>query len=368
MKTPAKKMKKKLNKTLVGTGPYKMKEWKRGKYIKLIFNENWWGKNNPSRKGIHNYSQILMRFIKDGNSALQYLQKGDIDYNALTSEEFVKKTKGPAWGKKVFKVKYENNAPKSYGFIGWNLKNKILKDRKVRLALYHLLDRQKMIDKFSYGLSLPATGPWHQKSIYADSKVKPIPYSPQKALALLKESGWKDTDKDGVLDKKIKGKKESLRLTILEPNKEFRKYLVVFQQDAKKAGVDIQIKLVEWNTFLKLLDERKFEAVRLGWGGGSVDIDPKQIWHSSSYGQKGSNFIGYSNKKVDALIDKARVTLQRDRRIPILQEVYRQITYDVPYAFLFNSKYGFYGHTKRMKRERDTYKFDVGTDYWWIKK
>ncbi len=367
-KNPDKKAKKKLNKTLVGTGPYQIKEWRRGKHIKLIVNKNWWGKKDSKRKNENNYSQVLMRFVKDGNSAIQYLQKGDLDYNPLTAEEFVKKTKGPMWGKKIFKVKYKNSAPKGYGFIGWNLKNKILANRNVRLALYHLVDRKKMIEKFDFGLRLPATGPWYQQSIYANPKVKAVNYNPKKALSLLKKAGWEDSDKDGVLDKTIKGKKRKLSLTILEPNKEFRKYLVVFQQDAKKAGVDINIKLVEWNTFIKLLDERKFEAVRLGWSGGSVDYDPKQIWHSNSYANKGSNFIGYSNKKVDKLIDKARETLGREKRIPILREVYRLIANDVPYAFLFNNKYGFYGHTKRMKRKRDTYKFGIGTGYWWIEK
>ena len=172
-----------------------------------------------------------------------------------------------------------------------------------------------------------------------------------------------------MLDKVIGGVKRKLRLTILEPRKDYRKYLTVFQQDAKRVGVDIQIKLIEWNTFIKLLDERKFDAVRLGWsGGGMVDIDPKQIWHSTSYKNKGSNFIGYSNKKVDQLIDEARMTLDRKQRIALLKKVFRLVADDVPYAFLFNSKYGMYAHSKRLKRKKDTYKFSIGSSYWWLER
>jgi ABC-type transport system substrate-binding protein len=329
-------------------------------------NKQWWGNTTYPKQ--HNFARIRMRFIKEGNIAIQRLEKGDLDFNSLTAEEYVKKTGGKKWGKSVKKVKYENSAPKGYGFIGWNLKNELFKSKEVRMALYHLVDRKKMIEKYDYGLRLPATGPWYQQSIYADPKVKPVAFDPKKALELLRKNGWKDTDGDQVLDKVIAGVKTPFRFTILEPNKEFTKYLVTFQQDAKKSGIDVQIKVVEWNTFITLLNERKFEAVRLGWSGGSVDYDPKQIWHSDSAKNKGSNFVSYENKKVDKLIDQARDTLEREKRIPILREAFKLIAEDVPYAFLFNSKFGFYGYSDRLERPGDTFKFGVGMEYWKISK
>ena len=51
-----------------------------------------------------------------------------------------------------------------------------------------------------------------------------------------------------------------------------------------------------------------------------------------------------------------------------MKKVYGEIATDVPYLFFFNSKFGFYGHTKKMKRVKDTYSYGVGTDYWWIEK
>ncbi|ATH06656.1 peptide ABC transporter substrate-binding protein [Halobacteriovorax marinus] len=365
---PTEKQQKKLNKTLIGTGPYTLDGYRRGKHITLLNNKSWWGAKDPARKFEHNYGRILMRFVKDGTVAIQRLQKGDLDFNGLTVEEFERKTNGPQWGKSVFKVKTQNKAPTGYGFIGWNLKDRIFKSKKVRVALYHLLDREKMIEKFRFGMSLPATGPLYRQSIYANEKVKPVLYDPKKALKLLREDGWADTDKDGILDKVIDGQKVNLSFTILEPNQEFVKYLTIYKEDAKKAGVDINVKFVEWNTFIKKLDERSFEAVRLAWSGGSINWDPKQIWHSSSASASGSNFISYSNPKVDKLIDEARVTLDKEKRIVLLKEVYKQIAEDVPYAFFFNEKYRFYGHTDRLKREKDTYQFDLGLSYWWLKK
>jgi ABC-type transport system substrate-binding protein len=363
----SKKNLKKLNKTLVGTGPYVFSKVRRGKYITLKANSKWWGLKNATQKGRFNYKKILMRFVKDGSIAIARTEKGEIDFLNLSDEDFMKKAKGKKWGKSVFKIQATNKSPNGYGFIGWNLRNPKFKSKATRKALSHLLNRDLMIKKFRYGLSIPATGPLYRTSEYADSYVRPIKFDPKKALTMLKKDGWKSDAKDSVLYKMVDGKKIRLSFTIMEPNKEFVKYLTLFKEDAKRAGVDVKIKYIEWNSFIKLLDERKFEAVRLGWGGGSVDWDPKQIWHSQ-FSKVGSNFVGYENPVVDKLIDQARLIMNKAKRMKILKKVFRIIADDAPYTFFFNTKYVHYAHTKRMKRVKDTYQYGVGLDYWWIKK
>ena len=360
---PDDEQKKKLNKTLVGTGPYVLKKWRKGNSMILERNENWWG--NKVYPEMFKFDSVKIRFIKDGSVALQRLEKGDLDYLALTPEEYTKKTDGKKWGKEIFKVKTENLEPKSYGFIGWNLKNPMFQSRDVRIALNKLIDREKMIEKFTYGLSLPATGPWYQQSEYADPNVKPIPFDPKDALKTLRAQGWADTDGDQILDKVINGKKTPFRFTLLNPNKEFNKYLTIFQEDAKKVGVQVDIKVIEWNTFISLLNERNFEAVILAWGGGAIDRDPKQIWHSSSIANSGSNFISYRNARVDELIDNARTELDKAKRVEMMREVYREIAHDAPYAFLFNAKYIFYGYRDNVVRPKDTHKYELGYQRYW---
>ncbi len=354
-----------LNKTLVGTGPYILTDLQRGKSLTLTKNKIWWGLKVPSNKGKFNFDKILMRFIKDPSIEVTRLEKGDIDFIGLNAEQFVKKASGSKWGKDVFKVQTQNKAPNGYGFIAWNLKNPMFESKNVRLALYHLINRDLMIEKFDFNMNLPATGPLYQQSEYADPTIKPVNFDPQLALKLLKADGWKPGP-DNILQKKIGKEMVRLSFTILEPNQDYVKYLTVFKEDAIKAGVEVKIKYIEWTTFIKLLDERNFEAVRLGWSGGSTDWDPKQIWHSDSYAGGGSNFIGYSNKTVDKLIEEARMTMDKTKRVKLLRKVYKTIADDVPYAFFFNNKYTFYAHTKRMGRLKDTYNFGVGTSYWWI--
>lgn len=357
-----------LNKTMVGTGPYILKEFDRSKRVVLASNPNWWGRSVPELKGMYNFNTITMRFIQDSTIELRTMENGELDYLGMDAEAYVKKAVGPKWGKSVHKVKTQNKDVSGYAFVGFNLKNPIFSSVKTREAIVNLFDRQKMIEKFLYNMSLPATGPLYQQSDYADPSVKPIPFDPKLALRKLTEDGWKDSNGDRILDKTINGQNIPLKFTILEPNAEFVKYLTTFKEDAKKAGVDVEIKAIEWNAFIKLLEERKFDAVRLAWGGGDIDWDPKQIWHSSSISNAGSNFVQYSNPKVDKLIDEARVIMDKKERITKLREVYRTIAADVPYIFLFNSKFKFYAHSSKIGREKDTYQYTIGRDYWWMTK
>ncbi len=354
----------KLNKVMIGSGPYKIDKYDKAKGITLKRNKEWWG--NTVYPGAYKFDEIYYRFVKDENTRLEMIKKGQIDFDAITPEAYSKKAVGDPWGKTALTVKTENLAPKSYGYVAWNLLNPLFQDKNVRIALAMLMNRDLMNEKFRYGMSIPATGPWYQQNPYADKNVKAIPFDPKKAGELLAKAGWKDEDKNGTLEKTIDGKKVEFNFSLLLGNRDNEKYMTMYKEDLKKAGINMEIKNVEFNSLLKAVDEKKFDSLLLGWTGGSVDLDPKQIWHSDSSKTGGSNFISYSNKEVDKLIDKARKELDKPKRIKMLQEVYRKIADDAPYAFLFNEKYVLYAHTSRMQMQKPTYQYDVGSSFWWV--
>lgn len=364
---------KKMNKTLVCSGPYKIDKYDQGQSLTLVRNKEWWGNKVESYKGKYNFEHIRMRFIKEEDIALEMLKKGDIDFDGLSPEAYMKKATGAEWGtksgeagKKVIKEKVENLTPKSYGYIGWNLRRELFKDRDSRLALYELMNRPEMNKKFRFEMSLLAAGPWYQQSEYAKPGLKPVSFDPKHAAEILKKAGWIASPQTGVLEKTIDGKKTEFKFTLTYANKDTEKYWVLYQSDLKKVGVVMNLQLLEWNSFLKNLDENNFDACALGWGGGSVDLDPKQIWHSSSAVKGGSNRIGYTNPEVDKLIEQGRSELDKKKRVELFRQVYEKIAHDVPYAFLFNDRFVLYAHSTRMKMAKPTYKFEVGWNYWWI--
>lgn len=359
--------KKEFGRKLIGTGPYMLSKYNKGQKIILVKNPDWWGNSVESEKTSYRIKKLNLRMVSEENVSLELLKKGDIDFQGLRPEGFVKKTVGDVWEKKITKVKTENKSPKGYNFIAFNLKNPVLKDREVRKALTMLFNRPLMLDKFEYNLSELASGPIYVQSDYASPNVKPVAFNPNEALKVLNQAGWKDTDKDGILDKMINGKKTKLSFTLMDPLVDIMKYLTIFKEDASKVGVEINIKNVEWNSFVKLLEERNFDAVRMAWAGGGVDWDPKQVWHSSSIAGAGSNFISYSNPEVDKLIDQARKLYEKEQRIPLLRRVHELISADYPYIWWFNSKYTLYGHTKRVVKPKDTYTYGIGQQYWTVK-
>ncbi len=129
----------------------------------------------------------------------------------------------------------------------------------------------------------------------------------------------------------------------------------------------MEIRYLEWNSFLKLVDDGEFDAVAMGWGGGDIDWDPKQIWHSSSAVKGGSNFINYKNPEIDKLIDEARVHPEKQKRLKLLRGVYEKIVEDAPYVFMFNNKFEFYAHSGKVELPGDTFKYSKGQSYWWLK-
>ena len=355
---------KKMTKTAVGAGPYQLDKFEKGSRIVLKRFDKWYGFNSKEWKGAYNFATLQLKFVSDSNAQLDLLKKGELDYAELSADSFVKKTEGALWGQAIIKNKVENRSPRQYGFIGWNFRKEIFQDKNVRWALAQLLNRPDMIEKFRYGMSVPATGPTYQQSEDASPRLTPIPFDPKKAIELLNKAGWKDSDKDGILDKVINGKKVDFKFTLLYANKDYEKYAVVFKEDLKKAGIEMELKLLDWTTFVKNLDEGNFDAVAMGWST-TLDWDPKQVWHSSNAIHGGSNFIAYKNPLVDKLIDDARMEMNKKKRLSKLHKIYEMIAADMPYAFLFNDKFQFYANSNKVQKPGDTFPFEIGYDYWW---
>lgn len=356
----------KMTRTYVGAGPYTLDKYDRGQMILAKRFDKWYGHQVPELKGYYNFGTITFRFYTEENVILERAKKGDLDYIDLRAESYVKKTNGDPWGKTIFKKKVENSAPKSYGYIGWNFRKELFQDKNVRIALAHLLHREEMNKKFRYDMGELARGPAYNRSEFASPKVKAIEFNPKKATELLAKSGWKDTDKNGILDKTVNGKKMEFKFTLLHPAKDTEKYWTMYKEDLKKAGIELEIMYREWNSFIKLLDDGNFDACALAWGASDIDWDPKQIWHSSGAVPGGSNFIYYKNPQVDKLIDEARLTVDKNKRNKMLREVYEKIALDAPYAFLFNDRFELYAVSKKTQQPADTFKYSIGLTTWWM--
>ncbi len=222
--------------------------------------------------------------------------------------------------------------------LGYNMQKPLFQDRRARIALTHLVNRERILDEVHLGLGRIISGPFIPQSPYYNHSVAPLPFSIARAAEILAEAGWEDTDGDGLLDKDYDGSGErkpfQFTLSVPSSSTQIRQIAAIVEQDMLKAKIKVDIKPIEWSVYTQLIDEREFEATCLLWSGG-VEGDPYQIWHSSGANRKASsNYVGYDSAEADALIEAGRREMDKRKRYEIYRRLHEVIAADQPYTFL----------------------------------
>ncbi|HET7616289.1 MAG TPA: peptide-binding protein, partial [Bacillales bacterium] len=309
----------------IGTGPYKFVEWKDGQYVKLKANEDYF-------KGRPHIDTVTYKIVPDANSLLAQFQAGQVDYIDVQAPDIATAQTLVEQGKAKMKSQLEL----SYTYLGYNLRNPLFKDKKVRQALTMAIDREKIIKAVVNGQGKVANAPGSPVSWAFNSNVPKFPYDPEKAKQILADAGWKDTDGDGYLDKN--GKTFSFVLKTNQGNKTREQIATVVQQQLKQVGIKVTPKIIEWSAFIKQVTAPNwnFEAVILGWSLGT-DPDPSDLWSCDEIKQ-GLNFVAYCNKDIEPLMKKNTKLLDRQKRKEVIGKIMAQIAEDQPYTFLYYPK------------------------------
>ena len=222
----------------------------------------------------------------------------------------------------------------SYYYIGWNSRRPQFDDKLVRRALTMLLDRELIRETIYLGYAKPVTGNFMPGTPENNPNVEPWPFDADAAKALLDEQGWGDSDGDGIRDKD--GVPFSFEMLIVNTSTTAEQTATIFQEELRRAGIDMHIRSLEWATMTQSVDERKFDAVMMGWSM-PPDPDPFQVWHSSQ-ADAGSNFVGFRNAEADSIIEQARVAFDRPTRIKLYNRFHEIVHEEQPYTFLFCTK------------------------------
>ena len=319
------------SKLAVGAGPYKLVEHKAGERVILERNEKFFGPQYPIKRIEH-------QIIKDPEAAYLKLQADEIDFiPALPPPRYkseILEGKDTPFTKK--ELNYEIVDRFAYYYLGWNADSRLFKDKKVRLAMTHALNRPGIIKSVVHGLGTIQTGPYYYKHPGTNPNIKPYAFDLEKAKQLLDEAGWTDSDGDGVRDKVIEGEKVDFKFNFLSyDSPTYKQILSVYKEDLRKIGIIMTPNPVDWPTMQKKMDEKKFDAFTGGWGLSWL-IDPYQIWHSSQADiPKGSNRQAFRNKRADEIIETLRVTFDEEKRTQLLNEFHQIVHDEQPYTFFY---------------------------------
>lgn len=320
----------------IGSHYYQLDSWTHGENIKLSRNPN-------SVLGQAKIDRLITRIIPDNSAQFLELMADNIDYMGLDPIKYSRII--PARAELKEKLALYKELGNSYTYMGFNLKHKPFDDVRVRRAINYAIDKQEIIDGVYLGLGINIASPYKPGTRWSNPTLTPYPYDPAKARALLKQAGFQDTDGDGIVERD--GRPFAFEI-ITNQNKEREKSAVLIQRRLRDVGIDVNIRAIEWASFIsRFIKTGDFDVVVLGWGLG-LDPDQYNIWHSSQQSPGQFNFIGYKNPAVDKLLEQGRLELNPDRRMKIYHEFARLLLEDSPVIYL-SAGYGLTAIHQRVK-------------------
>jgi peptide/nickel transport system substrate-binding protein len=215
-----------------------------------------------------------------------------------------------------------------YAYIGLNLRDPILRDRRVRHAIAYAIDRQAIVDYLRRGLAEPAIGVLAPVSWAFERNISMFNHDPDRARELLDEAGYRDPDGDGPLPR--------MTLSLKISTDEFiRLQAAVLQQNLRQVGIDLDVRSYEFATLYADVLKGNFQLFTLQWVGVSDPDMLRRVFHSRQTPPVGFNRGYYSNPQVDRVLDEATRSTDDAERKRLYGEAQKLIANDAPYISLW---------------------------------
>lgn len=277
----------------VGTGQYKLKEWLPGN--RIVF-EGF----KDAYQGAPNFEELTYLTIPEVSNRMITLETGEVDVAfdiGIMDKETIENSNN------LELVEVESPA---LLYLGFDQTNPIYQNKKLREAIAYAIDNQTFVDVVFRGSAVAGDSPLPKASPAYNGNVKKYNQDIEKAKKLLAEAGYPNG-----LDIELWCMDDGPRVDMC----------VIIQDQLKKIGINVEIKIFEFGAYVSKTALPNKELYFLSWnssGDGDVALYP--LFHSSQHGAPGNRSF-YSNKKVDELLDKARVSVNEEERTTLYKEV-----------------------------------------------
>ncbi len=312
----------------IGTGPFRLKEWKKGSHIILERNPDYWKKGRPY------LDQVVLRVIPDGAARAIALENGEVDLapmNAVPQAE-VARLAG------LKHVVRSDDGAEGLGPVMWlevNLRNKPLGDVRVRKAISLALDRKKIVDVIWFGQGKPARGPIVSANpVYFDKALKPFEYNPAKANALLDEAGY---------PRGAGGQRFKLVQNFLPYGESWVRLAEYLKQELGKVGIEVETQSLDLGAWLKRVytdwDHDFTSNFVHNYADPSIGVYRSFTSFNIKRGASFTNSMNYANKRVDELFQQAAVETDVEKRKKLFAETQQILHEELPVIFLMEIAY-----------------------------
>ena len=324
-----------------GLGPYKISEWQTGSYITLVRKPHVKPDSSKRTREQALPDRIIFRIIRDMEPTVLAFKKQQIDFSSELSSVALNKLKKRAY----FNKNYDAQALESFTFtyMGLNMRpeggrTSFFTDVRVRKAIAHIIPVDEMIHVIAKGQATRIGGYILPTQTDYDPDVKLVDYNREKAVSLLNDAGWRDTDGDNIRDKLINGKRIQFSFALSYMVSPVTKDIaLLIRSECIKIGIDARPDPMEFSYFYQQAFAHEFDAMLGAWSKSSRPDDPRQLWHSESWATHGSNFTGFGSAFTDSLIEDANRELDPQKRMFLSHRLQEEIVDQQPYVFLFNA-------------------------------
>lgn len=296
------------NQNPVGAGPYKLTSWEMGQSITMEKFEDYY-------QGTPKIDKVIFKIVEDTDARALQLESGELNFAQITP-----KAESNFADNENFKVYSMTTA--DYRGIMYNFNNNLWKDnRELPAILSYAIDRQAIIDSVLLGHGQAAYSPL-QAGEYNNPDIEKYDYNPQKAEQLLQEAGW-SRGEDGIYEKN--GQKLEFTINCSQGDQVRIDMANICAQNLGEIGVKVTVESpaeIDW---------AGQEAFLIGWGS---PFDPDDHTYKVFGTDKGANYSGYSNEKVDELLTEARQLESADERKPLYDAFQEELAKDPAYTFI----------------------------------
>ena len=304
--------------TPIGAGPYRVVEFLPDEKVELEAFEEFHGGTPPIR-------YLTIRVIPDATTRVLELRRGSVDFtlNTIPFDNVRQLENDP-------KLEIVADPGAIYQYLAFNLRHRALRDLRVRRAIAHAIDRERIVRDLLLGFGR-VTESLLPPSHWAFAEGLPsFGYDLEKARELLDEAGYPDPDGDD-------GPAPRLALTYkTSTDVEAGLQAEMIQGMLKEVGIDVTIQSNEFGVFYDDITKGNFELFSLR-RAGVVDPDfYTYMFHSTNIPPNGQNRGYYINPKIDELLDRGRVIFDEEERKEVYAEIQRILAEDLPYVSLYH--------------------------------
>ena len=306
----------------IGTGPYRFAEYTPMKEIKLKASDTWWKDQSPY------IDEVIVRLMPDNQTALYALEAKEADF-VVTDVVDWKKYNGKE------NIRTKEFLTGAYEFIGVNFNHNVLSDKAVRKAMAYAIDRETIIDEVLLGHARLSDVPMMPGTALYDESAYSYWLDREKAIELLNQAGWTDSDNDGVLDKEIEGVVTPLAFELVTNNENMirEKSAEMIAAHLKDIGMNVTLKKAPWDDLKEMVDTKNFDAVLTGFDL-APSMDLSFAFHSEEI-ERGTNFISYRNAEMDDLLFQTFRAVDAAQSRQAYAKLQKLIVEDVPYISLY---------------------------------